>query len=260
MTVPATLFGAAFAVLALAAPAVAQPMTLTGDMAYRERIALPDNAVASVALIDVSLADAPSTTIAEQVIDPAGQVPIGFVLTFQADDIVAGHTYAIAARIEVDDELWFLNDERLTLDPLNHTDVIAVPLVSARGKNVDAGDGGDAGPWALAGTRWTLATLAGEPVAEDVETSFNIDAEGGAVGGTGGCNSYGGTLTRQADGTIAMTDIVSTLMACPGAAMDQERGFFDALMATTDYEIVETMLVLFDEEGNSLAELAAAED
>lgn len=34
--------------------------TITGTVAYRERIALPPNAVVTVTLEDVSLADAPS--------------------------------------------------------------------------------------------------------------------------------------------------------------------------------------------------------
>ncbi len=43
---------------------------------YRQRIALPPGAVVRVALSDVSVADAPSTTVAEQVITPEHQVPI----------------------------------------------------------------------------------------------------------------------------------------------------------------------------------------
>ena len=40
--------------------------TLKGEVMYRERIALPPNAVLSVQLADVSLADAPATMIGEQ--------------------------------------------------------------------------------------------------------------------------------------------------------------------------------------------------
>lgn len=40
--------------------------SITGSVAYRERIALPDNAVVTVYLQDVSLADAPATVIAKQ--------------------------------------------------------------------------------------------------------------------------------------------------------------------------------------------------
>ncbi|MHC6802504.1 YbaY family lipoprotein, partial [Vibrio antiquarius] len=40
--------------------AEASMKTITGTVAYRERIALPPNAVVTVALEDVSLADAPA--------------------------------------------------------------------------------------------------------------------------------------------------------------------------------------------------------
>ena len=50
-------------------------------MVYRERIALPPNAVLSVQLADVSLADAPAAILGEQKIDPAGQVPIKFEIS-----------------------------------------------------------------------------------------------------------------------------------------------------------------------------------
>ena len=56
----------------------AEEVTITGEVIYRERIALPPNAVLTVELADVSLADAPAAVIAKQKIDPAGQVPIKF--------------------------------------------------------------------------------------------------------------------------------------------------------------------------------------
>ena len=43
--------------------AEASMKTITGTVAYRERIALPPNAVVSVALEDVSLADAPAKAV-----------------------------------------------------------------------------------------------------------------------------------------------------------------------------------------------------
>src|SRR6516225_3433270 len=57
-------------------PASSLP-TISGNVAYRERIALPENAVLIVQLQDVSFADAPAKVIAEQKITFAGrQVPL----------------------------------------------------------------------------------------------------------------------------------------------------------------------------------------
>ena len=46
---------------------------LSGELFYLPRMALPDDAVAEVMLVDVSLADAPAVQLASQQIKPAGQ-------------------------------------------------------------------------------------------------------------------------------------------------------------------------------------------
>jgi putative lipoprotein len=58
----------------LAVPEVtkAGEKTIAGEVTYRERIALPLDAVLVVELADVSLADAPATVIAKRRIAPTG--------------------------------------------------------------------------------------------------------------------------------------------------------------------------------------------
>lgn len=73
---------------------------MTGTISYRQRIALTPAAVVEEKLLDVSRADAPSVTIAEQVIKPAGrQVPIAFELPYDARRIEERHRYVIQVRI-----------------------------------------------------------------------------------------------------------------------------------------------------------------
>lgn len=95
----------------------AEEVKIQGEVLYRERISLPPNAVLTVQFTDVSLADAPASVIAEQKIDPAGQAPIKFELSFDPSVIQPQVTYALQARITVDDKLWFVNDERHAVDP-----------------------------------------------------------------------------------------------------------------------------------------------
>ncbi len=97
---------------------VAAERTLTGEATYRERIALPPNAVLTVQLADVSLADAPAAIVAEREFRPAGQAPVKFELKFDSSAIQPKMTYALQARITVDDKLMFINDERHQIDPL----------------------------------------------------------------------------------------------------------------------------------------------
>lgn len=251
----------ALAAITMAGSAFADTLTITGDIAYRERMALPLNAVATVSLIDVSLADAPSTTIAEDVIDPAGQVPIGFVIDFDPDAIAEGHSYAIAARIEVDGELWFINDTTISVEPLTRTELASVPLVNARGTEPapQTGGGKKAGadfPADLAGTGWVLTMLGASPSAEGVETTLVFGETDPSLGGIGGCNTYGGSVTVQDDGNLSISDIFSTMMACEEPEMGQEHAFFDALGATSNYSIDDETLTLLDGEGNTVATLA----
>ncbi|EKO3822450.1 YbaY family lipoprotein [Vibrio harveyi] len=91
--------------------AEASMKTITGTVAYRERIALPPHAVVTVALEDVSLADAPAKVLAKQTFETEGkQVPLAFELSYNSNDIKPNHRYSLRARIEVDGKLRFIND------------------------------------------------------------------------------------------------------------------------------------------------------
>lgn len=92
--------------------------TVTGEVIYRERIALPPDAVLMVELADVSQADAPATVIAKRRIAPAGQVPIKFEIGFDPKAIEKGRTYALQARITVGERLMFITDTRHPINPL----------------------------------------------------------------------------------------------------------------------------------------------
>jgi putative lipoprotein len=73
---------------------------VTGTVAYRERIALPADAVVEIRLSDVSRQDVASPVIAETTVRPAGrQVPIPFELRYDAGKIDPNRTYAVRATI-----------------------------------------------------------------------------------------------------------------------------------------------------------------
>lgn len=89
-------------------------ISVTGSIAYRERIALPPTAAIEVRLDDVSLADAPSRTLARQHFVAGGkQVPFPFALTVNRTAIDPRHSYAVSARItDADGKLMFITDTR----------------------------------------------------------------------------------------------------------------------------------------------------
>ena len=91
-----------------------QQTTVSGKIAYRERIALPPSAQIEVRLDDVSLADAPARNLARQAFAAGGkQVPIAFTLTVDKSQLDPRHSYAVSARITGDDgKLMFITDTR----------------------------------------------------------------------------------------------------------------------------------------------------
>jgi len=87
-------------VLALAACATpGGPGQVTGSVTYRERIALPPDAVVRVMLLDVSLLDMPARVLAEHEIRPSGQVPVPFTLDYDRGEIEPARHYALRATI-----------------------------------------------------------------------------------------------------------------------------------------------------------------
>lgn len=89
----------------------AATQAVTGTVGYRERIALPANAVVTVTLEGVSLADAPSKTITEQTFEVGeNSSPFAYSLEFNTADIQANHRYAVRATIKVDGKLRFTTD------------------------------------------------------------------------------------------------------------------------------------------------------
>jgi putative lipoprotein len=111
------------AVSAVAAPLLAacatippaeQPVSVTGSITYRERMALPPTAQVEVTLADVSLMDAPSKTIARQSFTADGrQVPFAFSLTVDQRQLDPRHSYAVSARItDASGRLMFITDTR----------------------------------------------------------------------------------------------------------------------------------------------------
>ena len=109
-------FAPAGVVLALAAcaSAPADQAEVTGTAAYRERILLPPGHVLTVRLEDVSLADAPSRTLAEQVTPLEGRgPPYTFNLAYDPAEIRENHSYAVRAEIrDPEGRLRFTTDTR----------------------------------------------------------------------------------------------------------------------------------------------------
>ncbi|RVD28248.1 MULTISPECIES: YbaY family lipoprotein [unclassified Mesorhizobium] len=234
-------------VLAVPELSDAAEKTLQGEATYRERIALPPNAVLSVQLADVSLADAPAAIIGERKVAPAGQVPIRFEISFDPQVIRPNMTYALQARITVDDKLLFTTDTRHRVDPLSdRPQSIMLKIVASSDAPADA----------LLGQSWLIEYIDGIGVIAQPQATFRV-GEAGKAGGKGPCNAY--FATAKVDGEkIAISDIGSTYMACAPEVMAQEKALFEALAKAASYHIDAGKLIIADKDDRVILRFNAA--
>lgn len=100
----------------------------------------------------------------------------------------------------------------------------------------------------LDGTSWKLTAWA-EP--EPIPAGVTITAEfaDGRVAGTSGVNRYNGAVESSADGSFAIDQPVSTMMAGPEDAMKAEATYLQRLQEATSYAIDGDTLVINDADG-----------
>lgn len=99
---------------------------------------------------------------------------------------------------------------------------------------------------ALAGSKWRLIELNGQPPVSGGETpTLQFAADGSSVSGNGGCNQFSGPYTQNGD-SLDIGPLIATRRACVDpAANAQETAYFQALESTTRYSIERGQLVLY---------------
>jgi len=84
--------------------------SIAGSATYRERMALPPDAVFEASLEDVSRADAGAIVLGRTQIKSPGQPPIHFTISYDSSRVEPQHRYGIRARILVGTQLFFTTD------------------------------------------------------------------------------------------------------------------------------------------------------
>lgn len=229
----------ALALIALARLAWAQgtppQYTITGTVAYRERVALPADAAIDVRLEDTSQQDAPAKLIGESVFAGAGQqVPISFQVSFNPADINPAHTYHVRANITLNGTMTFASVAAYPVithgAPMQANIMLQKVEAPSREKST--------GP-KLHGTYWRLVELNGKPAAPGMgrtQPYIRLHREQGSLEGSSGCNGVVGTYIVEQN-ALRFTPSGTTLMMCPPALMEQEQGLLSALKTTSSYKI-----------------------
>lgn len=252
------LAAAVAALLLLAvAPAFADRITLTGDVTYRERIALPEAGTLTVALIDLAQPDKPGLAASAAIARP-GKVPLTFTLNLDTDALDATHEYALVAQIaDADGAVWFRNNEPYPIDPMAPAAPTLI-IVNFQGA-ADTPAATDlpaepAAPPPILNITWNARSIAGTPVARGSVSSLSIGSDLRA-GGRGGCNSWF-AQAQVGEQSLVLSAVAATRMACLDDTLTaQETAFFNALAQTRFWRLNQDNLTLLDAAGAELAVL-----
>ena len=170
---------------------------IEGTAAYRERIAMPPNAVFEAVLQDVSRADAPAMEIARTTIPDAPTPPIRFTIPFDAAKIDSRLSYTVRAAIRVDGKLWFASDTAypvLTRGAGNTVDILLKRVAEPPAEGAR-----------LMNTTWRILSLAGGPVSATEgkrEPQLMLKSANGrdSWSATVGCNQMSGGVAVNGNG------------------------------------------------------------
>jgi putative lipoprotein len=251
---------AALLILASGLPAMAASLVLTGEVTYRERIALPPQSRLKLTLLDVSGADSQTLVEAMAPLSGSGQVPLQFTFEINTNAIDPHRDYALVAEITSSGSLWFKNPIPLSLDPFHPPEPL---LVMVNFVGVDARP--NAAPplvadlevtTALLDTVWTVESMA-ESAAVFVSPITLTIAPDRRAGGVGGCNDYFAEAHLEGP-DLSFGPIVASRKLCAASVMTGEAAYFEALSDVTAYELEDDHLLLLDRYGITVIRLVKA--
>ena len=240
---------------------------ITGTAVYRERMALPDNAIFEAVLEDVSRADARAVVVGQQTIGPAGNPPYAIRIPFDVQKLDPRGRYNVRTSIRVNDQLWFMQDQAAPV--LQHpgdtqVNVVMRRVAQAQPTPPQADAGQATPPYAAPGTlvapalrrAWRVTHLDGKalPSAGARAPSFSFDSAKAVIGGDSSCNRFSAAYRVQGE-RLMFSPATATKMAC---AASVEREFFRSLEAVRSHRSSGNQLQLLDANGRTLMTLTRA--
>lgn len=209
---------------------------ISGTVTYRERMMVPPDATVTVALEDVSLADAPADQIAETSFKADGAPPWNYTLTYDPARIMEHRRYNLRAKVTRDDKLLFITTGAHPVVPALQMEPVDV-VVSRAGGTVASEARATSEAHSLVGTFWELTHVRGDAIdgqTDKRKLNMVLTDDGKRVSGFSGCNQFSGTYSLDGD-RLSVSQLASTRMAC-FAGMDTEQAFQKALQDVTHYQ------------------------
>jgi putative lipoprotein len=198
---------------------------LKGSVSYRERMALPSDAVMEVELVDlvdVSRQEVDPPVVAEATVFPEGrQVPLPFELRYDQTRIDPSRSYAVRATIRSGAQMLFTTDMVYRVITEGSPTEVDLWLVRVGARTEGATSDG------LWGTAWRLVELGGAGVLDGVEATLEFP-QAGRASGNGSCNRFFGSVEISGE-SISFSNLGSTQMGCADEVAHQEAEYFKAL-------------------------------
>lgn len=266
--------------------ATSQQHTITANVYYLQRIALPPGAQVSLILeetvkvtaavatdsvtdvaiatgVDAEVVDATIDTvgattvdtevavakvIAEQTITAATAPPYKIDLNYSATQINPEHSYVLRAKIEHEGKLLFTNAQPIAAFA-NQTDKPIEILVSQ--PSVDP-------KVALVTKQWQLSMLGEQAITAEVTKqipylTFNKDDN--SLFGFAGCNRFRGSYEAMGN-TVSLTQLSTTKKMC-FQQMNLETQFLTVLSEADNFKVSDKVLTLYSISGIALGQFSA---
>lgn len=212
---------------------------ISGNATYRERIALPEDALLTVELLDVSKQDARAERLSRLALPTGGRlVPLAFELPYYPADVKSAHRYTVRATLTSGGQLLFTTAQHVPV--LTHGAGQQVQLVLQQVQQQTSAS--------LENTYWKLVELDMRSPAQALpgEREAHLLLLDGRASGSSGCNKLMGQYTLPASGILRLDSLTSSRMACPPAILAQEAVLIAAYGRTTRYRIAGETLTLLD--------------
>lgn len=211
-----------------------QPTLYFGTVLYRERIALPPQAVLQIDLRD-GMQKTPLSRY-EAVIGSAS--PLEFSIRVEPAILLNKTPVLLEARILVDGKVWFASANLVPLPdaPERRMSVLVQHMRST-----------DSAPAVGPQGHWLAEDILGGGVLDGPPATLSIDASG-VILASGGCNRITGKAQIGTE-TLIIGPMTSTEMACAPAIMDQEGKLMTALARARAFRLIpeQEKLALMDD-------------
>lgn len=225
----------------------AMKTTITGEVYYRQRIALPPGAELSVVVLDASWNN-PLANIFAGTNVPLDEksVPVPFSFEVDKSTLIAGDRYEVWAliRSKAGDIIW-RTDAGHAVDLSSSTyDLGKLELIMVNGSdNADSA--------ALQGGPWTVEDINGGGVIDNSNATltFSID---GKISGSGGCNYYSGNYQASGKAISINGGMAMTEKACAPALMAQDQRLTSILQNAQSYSINNGKLIILSKNGRPI--------